>query len=214
MATGAVTFRGDTSATIFDGILNRLPSPPLRLNPDLPPKLEDIINKSLEKDRSLRYQHAADIRIDLQRAQSINYRLDGGIPQAEACGAHERGPGAGSVTFYRGCTRSGTLNHAKTRPSNGISKCKAETARCSQQDENCVTTSAAIPSRAPRFPGVPLLLQLWLQFTRNTVQLLSKSSEMRARPCIHLLRAYFSSCSSSSSRVPDACESWSRCQKS
>ena len=67
MVTGVQPFRGETTGVIAEAILNRNPVPPVRLNPDLPAKLEEIINKALEKDCKLRYQHAADIRTDLQR---------------------------------------------------------------------------------------------------------------------------------------------------
>jgi eukaryotic-like serine/threonine-protein kinase len=67
MATGRLAFSGESMATIFDGILNHAPAPVRSIAPGLPPKLEEIINKALEKNRDLRYQHASEIRADLQR---------------------------------------------------------------------------------------------------------------------------------------------------
>jgi eukaryotic-like serine/threonine-protein kinase len=81
MATGTVPFRGETSGVIFDAILNRVPLAPVRLNPILPTKLEDVINRALEKDRDLRYQHAVDIKSELLR---LKRDLDSGRASASS----------------------------------------------------------------------------------------------------------------------------------
>jgi eukaryotic-like serine/threonine-protein kinase len=73
MATGALPFRGENSALIFDSILNRTPESPTRLNPALPPELDRIINRCLEKDRNLRYAHASEIRTDLERLKGSTH---------------------------------------------------------------------------------------------------------------------------------------------
>jgi eukaryotic-like serine/threonine-protein kinase len=67
MVTGFLPFRGDSIGVVSEAILNRTPVPPVRLNPDVPPKLEEVIHKALEKDRKLRYQNAADMQTDLRR---------------------------------------------------------------------------------------------------------------------------------------------------
>jgi tetratricopeptide (TPR) repeat protein/predicted Ser/Thr protein kinase len=97
MATGVLPFRGETSGVIAEAILNRAPVAPVRLNPDLSPKLEEIINKALEKDRKLRYQNAVDMRADLQRLKRDS---DSGRSADVAAGASEK-PATKSTAIRR-----------------------------------------------------------------------------------------------------------------
>ena len=105
MATGALPFRGESSGVVTEAILNRAPTAPVRLNPDLPPKLEEIISKALEKDRDLRYQHASDLRSDLKRLKRDTDTSRTGVLVAEPEEPPARDSGRTSASPARDSSR-------------------------------------------------------------------------------------------------------------
>jgi eukaryotic-like serine/threonine-protein kinase len=124
MATGALPFRGESTATVFEAILNRAPVAPVRLNPDLPVELERIINKALEKDRNLRYQHASEICSDLKRlkrdTESHKHAVVAtDIEEREAVALTAAAPAARAGALPTG---KGALEGALTRGISGIKR--------------------------------------------------------------------------------------------
>jgi serine/threonine protein kinase len=116
MATGQLPFPGESAATIFDAILNRAPIPSVRFNPAIPRKLDDIINKALEKDRDLRYQSAAEMRSDLKRLKRDTDSGHSGATVSASSTISQQSPTIQSQQTPRGKRSRVTASLARARP--------------------------------------------------------------------------------------------------
>jgi eukaryotic-like serine/threonine-protein kinase len=183
MATGALPFRGETSGVIFDGIMNRAPIAPVRLNPDLPSKLEDIINRALEKDPELRYQHASDIKSELLRLkrdlESKKTRVRESFPEGAA--AAEDGSRT-RVSTAHGSAPHGTAAHESA----GAAVAIAVEARASSGRHVAGTETAEFVPFWKRWPIIAAACIVvagvaaggYLYFHKTTVPLLTDKDEL------------------------------------
>ncbi|MGB7730796.1 MAG: protein kinase [Candidatus Acidiferrum sp.] len=148
MSTGQLPFRGDTSGIIFDAIMNRAPVSPVRLNPEVPEKLEEILQKALDKDRNLRYQTAAEMRTDLKRLKrhlesGSNPSAFTGIPAAD----DPQGSPSGSVRAAR--VSSGSMPTPTATPTPTLSSGPAPAVSSATSIPAATTPSGSTPSAIP-----------------------------------------------------------------